>query len=192
MSLYAETSAVVAWLLGEPDGSAVGRDIGAGEQIFASELTLVEIDRTLVRLEAAGRLTAAAAAGMRGSLAQAAAAWQILALRPDILDRARRAFPTEPVRTLDAIHLASALAAREAVPGLAFLSLDQRCRANARALGFWVLPGSTSEVREEGELYEAAAASRAAERARPRSRGPKSAAKRRSPTRRAAPTRRRP
>jgi len=49
-------------------------------------------------------------------------------------------FPVEPIRTLDAIHLASAILARAAVPDLALLSLDERVRANGRALGFTVLP----------------------------------------------------
>jgi hypothetical protein len=44
------------------------------------------------------------------------------------------------LRTLDALHLASALAARAAVPGLAMLSLDGRVRRSATELGFDVVP----------------------------------------------------
>jgi hypothetical protein len=43
-----------------------------------------------------------------------------------ILERARRRFPQEPLRALDSIHLATALAARAALSDLALLSLDQR------------------------------------------------------------------
>jgi hypothetical protein len=41
----------------------------------------------------------------------------------DIVERARRAFPVEPVRTLDALHLATALVLLEAVADLEMLSL---------------------------------------------------------------------
>lgn len=44
------------------------------------------------------------------------------------------------MRTLDAIHLASAVLARSAFAGIAVLSLDQRIRNVAAALGFDVLP----------------------------------------------------
>lgn len=49
-------------------------------------------------------------------------------------------FPAEPVRTLDALHLASALFLNEFVPSLAVLSADDRIRNNAAQLGFAVLP----------------------------------------------------
>jgi hypothetical protein len=64
----------------------------------------------------------------------------LLRIGGEVLERARRRFPVEPVRTLDALHLASALAARAAIPGLDLLSLDQRVRDNGAALGFDLLP----------------------------------------------------
>jgi hypothetical protein len=61
----------------------------------------------------------------------------------EIAERARRPFPIEPIRTLDAIHLATASVARSLVPGLTLLSLDKRIRACGEALGFQALPEST-------------------------------------------------
>jgi hypothetical protein len=58
----------------------------------------------------------------------------------EIVERARRTFPAEPIRTLDAIHLASLLAVRSAVPGVGLLSLDDRIRRAAKQLGFHVQP----------------------------------------------------
>jgi predicted nucleic acid-binding protein len=58
----------------------------------------------------------------------------------DIVDRARQPFPDEPIRTLDAIHIASALTARTGLAGLKLLSLDDRVRRSARKLGLQVLP----------------------------------------------------
>ncbi|MGH7266990.1 MAG: hypothetical protein ACREMB_19385, partial [Candidatus Rokuibacteriota bacterium] len=63
-----------------------------------------------------------------------------LHLDAEVIARARRPFPREPVRTLDALHLATALAARIAVGGLALVSLDQRIRTAGRELGFELLP----------------------------------------------------
>ncbi len=66
--------------------------------------------------------------------------WDVLALTPMLLAGARRPFPFEPVRALDAIHLAAAATARREIPDLKVLSLDQRVRRNAEALGFAVVP----------------------------------------------------
>jgi hypothetical protein len=46
----------------------------------------------------------------------------------------------EPIRTVDAIHLASALAVRSAVPGVELLSLDDRIRRSGEQLGFRLQP----------------------------------------------------
>ncbi len=166
MNLYVETSALVAWLLGEEDGRAVGEILGEARQVQASELTFVEVEQLLTRREATDVLSAAHTAAARDRLVAAGAAWEVIALGPDILERARRRLPAEPVRTLDAIHLASALAARAHLPDVAFLSLDRRCRENARQLGFRVLPEPASEVREGASARPAAERTR---RRRPRS-----------------------
>ena len=51
-----------------------------------------------------------------------------------------QAFPMEPVRTLDAIHLVTALDLRATLSDLPVVSLDHRVRDNAKAFGFVVLP----------------------------------------------------
>lgn len=101
---------------------------------------MVECHRALIRAASPGALTEAQAADRRAHLAQAATGWHLLRIGPEVAERARQPFPFEPLRTLDALHLASALLARSSVPGLALLALDQRVRRNARELGFSVLP----------------------------------------------------
>ena len=64
----------------------------------------------------------------------------MLHVHPEVTEPASQPFPSEPIRTLDALHLASALSARTAIPGLAVLALDHTIRDNARQLGFSVLP----------------------------------------------------
>jgi predicted nucleic acid-binding protein len=132
---------VLTWLLGEPRGEVVREALAGAQLVLSSELTLLECDRALVRAVATERIHEAAAADRHAFLMAAAAHWHILRLDTGMVDRARRPFPAEPIRTLDALHLASALVARTAVPGLALLSLDERLRASAQGLGFTVIPG---------------------------------------------------
>jgi predicted nucleic acid-binding protein len=145
VTFYAESSAVLAWLLGEPRASEVRDRLSSAELVIASDLTLVECDRVLIRAAHLGDLTEAEAAGRRAELAAAAAHWTMLRLSGGVIDRARQPFSREPIRTLDALHLASALVARAAVPDLSILSLDDAVRANARALGFAVQPDDPDE-----------------------------------------------
>jgi predicted nucleic acid-binding protein len=140
-SLYADSSAVLSWLFGEPKGEAVREVLSAAELVVASDLTLVECDRTIHRAQVMGRITEAQAADRRAVLVAAAASWNILRLDAEVIERARRPFPAEPIRTLDALHLASALVARAAVPGLVLLTLDERMRVAGQGLGFELLPG---------------------------------------------------
>ena len=55
-----------------------------------------------------------------------------------VLDRVRRPFPVEPIRTLDAVHLATAEVLGEAPPLVAIVTRDGRVRENAEALGYTV------------------------------------------------------
>lgn len=140
MNVYAESSAVVAWLLGEPGSEPVRDQLAAADIVLASDLTLIECERVLIRTHSIGRISEAVAADRRGRLVQAAEHWAVLALGEEIVRRARRSFPLEPIRTLDALHLAAALQARSMVPETQLLSLDNRIRDCGRELGFRLLP----------------------------------------------------
>lgn len=56
-------------------------------------------------------------------------------LRPPLRLRAAGAFPVEPVRTLDALHLASALELLRVHPDISVLSFGRRILDNLPALG---------------------------------------------------------
>jgi predicted nucleic acid-binding protein len=140
VTLYAESSAVLAWLLGEESGPHVRALLAGAEMAVASDLTLIECDRVLLRAAELGELTEAEAADRRAHLTNAGSRWHLLRISPEIVDRARQPFPGQPIRTLDAIHLASALVARSVLPGLEVLSLDDRIRKAARRLGLSVHP----------------------------------------------------
>jgi predicted nucleic acid-binding protein len=140
LNVYAESSAVLGWLLGEKVGHRVREVLRGAALVTTSDLTLLECDRVLIRLITLGEIDEASAADRRGRLNAASAHWHLWGISSEIVDRARHPFPAEPVRTLDAIHLASALAARSAVPGMVLLSLDDRIRRAGEQLGFRLQP----------------------------------------------------
>lgn len=140
MKLYVESSAVLAWMFGEPAGESVRQALAGAELIVTSDLTLVECERAVIRVQASNTLSEAHAAELRARLNAAAGHWNLLRVDRDVVERARRPFPGEPIRTLDAIHLASVLVARSALGGLVLMSLDRRVRAAGAQLGLDILP----------------------------------------------------
>ena len=140
MIAYAETSAVLSWLLGEPGSAAALKILAGSSDVLASALTLVECRRVLRRAVASGRLDEAEGERRRARLAAAADHWTVAEITDEVLRRAEGPFPIEPIRTLDALHLAAAVELRLDIGPLSMVSLDERVRANAAALGFEVLP----------------------------------------------------
>ena len=74
------------------------------------------------------------------SKATSVSGWSVLDLSEAVVARVSGPFPSEPVRTLDALHLATADVARQSLGTLTMVSLDQRVRRNAAALGLAVAP----------------------------------------------------
>ena len=139
-AVYLESSALLSWLLGEPDGDVARQILDAAPAVLTSRLTLVEAARGLLRAEHERRISASDRHILTGMLAAASAAWFRLSIADATCERAERPYPLEPVRTLDALHLASALTALEVYPDLALLTFDDRVITNARGLGLPVLP----------------------------------------------------
>ena len=131
---------MVAWLTGEPDAARVQAVLIGAESVTSSDLTLIECHRVLIRGVALGESSETEAAARRGYLTSAVVKWDVLQIGKEIVERALRPFPVEPLRSLDAIHLASALVARVAYPTLEILSLDKRIRTAANQLGFRLQP----------------------------------------------------
>jgi len=137
---YAESSGVLAWLLGEPDGRAVQDALRSAERVVASTLTGVECARAVARGVATRRLAAADELVALRLLDVARRSWVTRELTGPVLERAAARFPSEPVCTLDAFHLATAALFHEALGGVTMISIDDRIRDNARALGMEVGP----------------------------------------------------
>lgn len=105
------------------------------ETILTSVITPVEVERAFIQGEKAGTLNAAQRNEMRGMLARASTDWNLMDLLSEVRTRAREPFPVEPVRTLDAIHLATALEWSKIYFDLQIFSHDKRILANAKPLG---------------------------------------------------------
>lgn len=102
---------------------------------MTSALTFAEAGRAIVRARVAGRLDAVRERAALRAVEAFERRWDVVAVTEEVLTRAGRPFPVEPIRTLDAIHLATAeiLATPQLVT---ILTRDHRVRDNAGALGF--------------------------------------------------------
>ena len=140
MNLYAESSAFSPGFWARSSGPQCKRLLRNASVIFTSDLTFVECDRVLIRAVTLNEMSETRAASCRRRLTAAAVGWYVLRIGADVVEKARKPFPAEPIRTLDALHLASAVIGRSAVPDLAILSLDDRIRSSAQQSGFTLLP----------------------------------------------------
>lgn len=132
-----ETSALLRVLL---DGDEALRPELAGQRLFTSALTFVEASRAVSRARREGRLDARDAREAERQLAAFERSCDVVRLEDEVLRRAREEFPVEPVRPLDAIHLASVRILDDELGDLEVLSCDDRIRWNAAALGFAMVP----------------------------------------------------
>ena len=103
-----------------------------------SALTLAETARAILRARVAGRLTAEQERASVQALRRFERRCYVVAVTDTVLARVRRPFPVEPIRTLDAVHLATAELLGEPPPLMTIVTRDDRVRANAEVLGYAV------------------------------------------------------
>ncbi len=141
MTIYLDTSVVLRALLG--DGQRLPK-WGAWDRAYSSELMGVEARRALDRLRLEQALDDEGVADAHDALAATERAIGEIRLTAAVLRRAGQSMPTV-VKTLDAIHLASALLfAERRDADLVFGTHDSRQATAARALGFRVLGTASS------------------------------------------------
>src|SRR5262245_47913114 len=131
-----ESSALVAALL-ERD-TAIVKKLPSGTQQVTSALTLAEAGRAIIRARVTGRLTAEQEQAAVRALRTFERRCFVLDVDRAVLDRVRRRFPVEPIRTLDAVHLATAELLGEAPSLLTIVTRNNRVRQNAEAIGYTV------------------------------------------------------
>jgi len=134
--VYLETSSLLCVLFRQGSYEDIAELLELPETVVVtSVLTLMESRRAISRASADGMLKEGDANALLGVLAEQESNWQIIELTEAIQNRVGQRFPVEPVRTLDAVHLASALELRKIYPELTILSHDERVKANLQALG---------------------------------------------------------
>jgi predicted nucleic acid-binding protein len=119
------------------EGDAAGiASIRAQGQRVTSALTIAETTRAVLRARLSGRITAQQHRAALLTLQKFARRCYIVSVSETILTRAGRPFPVEPIRTLDAIHLATAEALGDPPALVIIVTRDVRVRDNATALGY--------------------------------------------------------
>jgi predicted nucleic acid-binding protein len=133
---YIESSTLLAALL-EQDPAALDALRAEGHRV-TSALTFAEASRAIVRARVADRLTPAEERAALRGLRTFERRCAVFAVTDAVLTRAGRPFPVEPIRTLDAVHLATAELLGEPPQLVTLVTRDARIRDNARALGYVV------------------------------------------------------
>ncbi len=131
---YVESSALLAALL-ERDTGALDALRAAGHRV-TSALTFAEASRAIVRARVTGRLTLAQERAAIRGLRTFERRCAVVSVSDDVLARVGRPFPVEPIRTLDAVHLATAELLGEPPQLVTIITRDGRILDNARALGY--------------------------------------------------------
>jgi predicted nucleic acid-binding protein len=121
----------------EHDAPAL-EELRADGQRVTSALTFAEAARALIRARVAGRITPAEERSALRGLQTFERRCAVVAVTDAVLTRAGRPFPVEPIRTLDAIHLATVEILGEPPQLVTLVTRDDRVRENARALGYEV------------------------------------------------------
>lgn len=133
MIFYLDTSTVLRALFGQ---SPVLPGWGNWTEAYSSELMGLEARRAIDRLRLSAALDDAGVADAQAELARIERSLGRIRLTRRVLDRAALPMATA-VKTLDAIHLASALILRERRPDdLLFATHDRAQALAARAVGF--------------------------------------------------------
>ena len=133
---YVETSALLSSVFVHESGSSAS--ISFPGRCFTSALTIAEANRGVTKARLGGLLGAAEERRVIGLLERFFLNCDVVAVSDEILLRAGRDFPAEPLRTLDAIHLATVVSSGMPARLVRVVTRDRRVRANAIAMGYAV------------------------------------------------------
>ena len=133
--IYIETSAVLSWLLGEPTSDFIINLLDQAGLIVTSVLTNLETNRPLHRAEKLEIHKTAEINKLLGLFNDEKRKWEFFRITDKIIEGSSVQFPIEPVRSLDAIHLATALEYLKVYPDLEILTFDERIHKNIIPLG---------------------------------------------------------
>jgi predicted nucleic acid-binding protein len=121
----------------EGDLGAKASTQGIGRPVI-SALTATETMRAIVRARFVERISAQRYRNVLRNLSRFLKKCFVAEVNESVLERAGRPFPIEPVRTLDAIHLATLENLGASPAQVIVVTRDHRVRDNAIALGYQV------------------------------------------------------
>jgi predicted nucleic acid-binding protein len=107
--------------------------IAAAPALCTSRLSLVESSRALHRLRQVGGVSETKLADARREINAVWSRCELWELTPSVCEMARQVAPGT-LRTLDALHLATFLLAREKIEGLELITVDARLQAALEAV----------------------------------------------------------
>lgn len=132
---YIETSALLCWLFAEAGGAKVQQQLKRSEIVCSSIITFVETYRAIRRAYSLGAISSHSYSEISETVPRIKSAWMIMQITSEIELGASRSFAHEPVRSLDALHLLTALEFKKAFPSLSILTFDSRIEKNLPDLG---------------------------------------------------------
>jgi uncharacterized protein len=138
---YADTSVLLKRHIDEPGDDWFRELVLSSNSIITTELSIVEIFSAFNRLLREGHITTDVYAALSASVRRLfAVRYALTPVSASVRGVACNVMERHPLRAYDAVHLASALDARQnlvanGIPGLIFLSADHRLLAAAAAEG---------------------------------------------------------
>ena len=132
--LYLDTSAVLRGVLENGTSPEVEAKIAAAPVLITSRLALVESSRALHRLRQLGKVSEVQLATAQREVASLWARCELWELTAAVCEMARQVAPGKPLRTLDALHLATFVLAREKIEDLELVTVDHRLLEAAEAV----------------------------------------------------------
>ncbi len=132
MTAYVDSSALLKRYVHEPDSDVAGTLLAADPVLVTSWITLTELRRNVARLALPKDLPE-----LRQQIQRDLDEFALVVADQVVCESAAEIAEQLGVRSLDAIHLASAR--RLQVVGLTFITFDLRQAQAARSLGFTVL-----------------------------------------------------
>jgi predicted nucleic acid-binding protein len=133
--VYFHSSVILRVVLGERGQLA---EWSRASEAVTSEITRVECLRVLDRLLVSSGMTDRELVRRRSTALTVLSGFELVRLNRAVLTRAADPFPTQ-IRTLDALHLASALLIRARFPAMRFATHDSGLAAAALAEGLSVI-----------------------------------------------------
>ena len=133
-ALYLDTSVVLRTCLESGSNPELEVRVRRARVLLTSRLSLVEASRAFHRLRQQSRVPEAELADAERETNALWARCQLWELTAAVCETARNVAPGMALRSLDALHLATFVLARQKIKGIELLTVDDRLRSAALAI----------------------------------------------------------